>query len=54
MRGKGAPKLNGGGRGDLIARLRLEVPADLTKTQREALEKFADLDRHNPRERLFS
>jgi molecular chaperone DnaJ len=54
VRGKGAPKLNGGGRGDLIARLRVEVPNDLTRQQREALEKYARLEDGNPRERLFT
>jgi molecular chaperone DnaJ len=54
VRGKGAPRLQGGGRGDLIARLRVEVPKDLTKTQRDALQRFANLDRRNPRESLLS
>jgi molecular chaperone DnaJ len=54
VRGKGAPRLSGGGRGDLIAKFRVEVPKDLTKTQREALQRFANLDRRNPRESLFS
>jgi molecular chaperone DnaJ len=53
VRGKGAPRLNGEGRGDLIARLRVDVPRELNTTQREALEKFADLDQRNPREALF-
>lgn len=53
VRGKGAPRLQGGGRGDLIARLRVEVPKDLTKTQREALQRFANLDKRNPRESLL-
>jgi molecular chaperone DnaJ len=54
VRGKGAPRVSGGGRGDLIARLRVDVPPSLTKTQREALERFANLDRRNPRESLFT
>ncbi len=53
VRGKGAPRLNAEGRGDLIARLRVDVPSELSTSQREALEKFADLDRRNPRETLF-
>jgi molecular chaperone DnaJ len=54
IEGKGAPKLKGAGRGDLIARLRVQVPRDLSDAQREALERFADLDRRDPRETLFS
>lgn len=54
VRGKGAPRVSGGGRGDLIARLRVDVPPSLTKTQREALERFANLDRRNPRDALFA
>jgi len=53
VRGKGAPRLNAEGRGDLIARLRVDVPTDLNTSQREALERFANLDTHNPRGALF-
>ena len=52
--GKGAPRLKGAGRGDLIARVRVQVPTDLSADQREALEAYAALDGGNPRERLFS
>lgn len=52
--GKGAPRLKGGGRGDLIATLRLDVPRELSDKQRKALEKFAELDDRDPRETLFS
>ena len=52
--GKGAPRLKGSGRGDLIARLRVQVPTDLSSDQREALEQYANLDGGDPRERLFS
>ena len=52
--GKGAPVLNGdGARGDLIARLAIVVPDGLNKRQREALEKFANLDQRDPRAALF-
>jgi molecular chaperone DnaJ len=53
--GHGAPKLGGGGgKGDLIARLRVTVPTKLTKKEREALEELQKLSRENPREALFS
>ena len=53
VKGRGAPRLKGGGRGDLLARVRVEVPAKLTKAQREALEEFQKATTTNPRERLF-
>ena len=54
IRGHGAPKLGGdGGKGDLIARLRLTVPKKLTKKEREALEELQKQSRDDPREALF-
>jgi molecular chaperone DnaJ len=52
--GKGAPRLDGSGRGDLIARLKVQVPSKMSDPQREALERYADLDEGDPREGLFS
>ena len=52
VKGRGAPKLNGGGKGDLLARVRLVVPKKLTKAEREALENLQKVSRENPRERL--
>ena len=52
VRGHGAPKLNGSGRGDLLARLRVTVPTKLTKAERDALENLRKVSRENPRERL--
>jgi molecular chaperone DnaJ len=54
LRGRGAPKLNGEGKGDLLARVRLSVPGKLTKAEREALENLQKVSRENPRERLFT
>jgi molecular chaperone DnaJ len=52
VKGRGAPKLNGGGKGDLLARVRVSVPKKLTNAEREALENLQKVSRENPRERL--
>ena len=54
IRGHGAPKLDGSGKGDLIARLRVSVPKKLSKKEREALEQLQKLSHDDPREALFS
>jgi molecular chaperone DnaJ len=54
VKGRGAPKLSGSSRGDLLARLRIQVPSKLSKAEREALESFDKASHANPRERLFS
>jgi molecular chaperone DnaJ len=53
VRGKGAPKLKGGGHGDLLARLRIVVPDKLSKEQRELMEQFAR-SQPDPRASLFA
>jgi molecular chaperone DnaJ len=50
VRGKGAPKLNGSGRGNLLARLKLNVPTKLTKQEREAIENLQKVSRDHPRD----
>ena len=40
LKGHGAPKLKGGGKGDLLVRVRLTVPKKLTKKQRELVEEL--------------
>ena len=50
--GRGAPRLNGSGRGDLLARIRVVVPTNLTKEEREAIENLQRVSRRNPRERM--
>ena len=54
VKGKGAPKLKGSGRGDLLARVKLSVPKKLTKREREAIEALQKVSRQNPREGLAS
>jgi molecular chaperone DnaJ len=54
VKGRGAPKLKSDGRGDLIARIRVQVPSKLTKAQREALEGYSKASKSNPRDKLFS
>jgi molecular chaperone DnaJ len=54
VKGKGAPKLKGSGRGDLLARVKLTVPKKLTKKEREAIEALQKVSRENPREGLLS
>jgi len=43
LRGKGIPSVRGGMRGDMILTVNVEVPKNLNKEQKEALEKFAEV-----------
>jgi molecular chaperone DnaJ len=52
IKGRGAPRLKGSGRGDLVARLNVTVPKKLTKKEREALEALQKVSREDPREGL--
>jgi molecular chaperone DnaJ len=54
VKGRGAPKLNGGGRGDLLARVKVSVPQKLSKAEKEALEGYQKVLKEEPRERAFS
>ena len=42
LSGQGMPRLHGGGRGDLFARVRITVPKNLTEKQRELVRQLAD------------
>jgi molecular chaperone DnaJ len=54
LRGEGPPKPRNRGRGDILYRLQVEMPRDLTREQKQALEEFASaLNDHDPRERLL-
>jgi molecular chaperone DnaJ len=54
LKGHGAPKLKGSGKGDLIARLRVTVPKKLSKKQRELLQEYAKASGEAPREEAFA
>lgn len=43
LRGRGMPHLNGRGRGELVALLKVETPTDLTPEARDLLRRFAEL-----------
>lgn len=42
LRGKGIPRIRGNGRGDLYAKISVEIPKKLNDSQRELLKKLAD------------
>ena len=56
VKGKGIPNINGRGRGDLIYRVVVEVPRNLSAEQKDALMKFSDLcgkTNYSKREKFF-
>jgi molecular chaperone DnaJ len=53
VKGRGAPRLKGGGQGDLLARIKVTVPQKLTKAEKEALEGYDSVLRERPRDRAF-
>ena len=54
LRGEGPPKTNSNARGDILYRLRIEIPKELDRKQREALEELSRTeDGAGPRERLL-
>jgi len=55
LKGKGVPQLGGYGRGDQHVRVIVETPSQLSKEQRELLEKFAQLagEESHPQSRSF-
>jgi molecular chaperone DnaJ len=46
LRGLGVPHVRGSGRGDHIVQVKVEVPKKLSKSQKEALEKFKKAKKH--------
>jgi molecular chaperone DnaJ len=53
LRGEGPAKLGGGGRGDIHYRFVIDVPADLSEEQSDAVEKLSKVMHGDPRSRLF-
>ena len=54
LRGEGPPRPRDRGRGDILYRLEVDVPRDLSREQRRALDDFAEaMNEHDPRERLL-
>jgi molecular chaperone DnaJ len=49
LRGKGLPSVNGHGTGDLFVHVAVWTPTDLTKAEREALEKFRNSPGFQPK-----
>jgi molecular chaperone DnaJ len=45
IRGRGAPRLKGSGKGDVLARVRIVVPSKPTKKERELLEELGKVTR---------
>jgi molecular chaperone DnaJ len=54
LRGEGAPRLGGKGRGDIHYRFTIELPQSLTPEQQRAVEALSQVMNGNPRERLFT
>ncbi len=56
IKGKGAPTLKGGARGDLLVKLYIEIPVGLNKQQRGLLSYYADsmLEANHPKRAAFA
>lgn len=52
LKGKGMPRLKGGGNGDLYAKVKIMLPENLTKEQKKYLDEFAESYSENPRSRV--
>lgn len=52
VKGKGAPHMKNGGNGDLLVKVKVVVPTNLNKAQKEALLKYSELHPEDPREEL--
>lgn len=57
LKNKGIPNINGRGRGDLIFKVMVEVPNNLSEAQKDALRNFAELcgkSNYSKKEKFFS
>jgi molecular chaperone DnaJ len=54
LRGEGPPKLSGSGRGDIHYRFVIDVPASLSKEEKQAVDELSRVMNGNPRTRLFA
>jgi molecular chaperone DnaJ len=54
LRGEGPPKLDGKGRGDMLYRIRIQVPESLDEQQKEALDELAKVMNGDPRSELLA
>ena len=52
IKGKGVPHLKGGGSCDMLVKVKVVVPEDLTSEQEKALEQYAGMRQENPRQNL--
>ena len=57
LRGKGVTQVRGGGVGDLLCKVQIETPVELTQQQKELLVKFKESlgenEKHSPKERSW-
>jgi molecular chaperone DnaJ len=53
LRGEGPPALSGGKRGDIHYRFVIDVPRELTREQREAVDALSQAMNGNPRDALL-
>ena len=52
LSGKGMPHMKGGGSGDMYVRIRIVVPSDLTKEEKDLIGRLGELRRGSPRSNL--
>ncbi len=52
LAGKGMPRVRGGGRGDLYCRIKIVAPKNLTREEKELIERLGRMRRESPRANL--